>query len=110
MVESELATNLIENALRYTPKGGTVTVRLRAAGGARVALRVEDNGPGIPAEEREKVFERFYRRLTSGVEGTGLGLAVVKEIVASHEGTVTLQDRVPSPGLAVLVLLPAFDG
>lgn len=106
----ELATNLIENALRYTPKGGTVTVRLRAAGGARVALRVEDNGPGIPAEEREKVFERFYRRLTSGVEGTGLGLAVVKEIVASHEGTVTLQDRVPSPGLAVLVLLPAFDG
>ncbi|CAM5771283.1 sensor histidine kinase [Labrys miyagiensis] len=104
----EMVTNLVENALRYTSAGGTVTVRMRATGGSTVILRVEDNGPGIPADEREKVFERFYRRLGSGIEGTGLGLAVVKEIVSSHEGQIELADRLPLPGLVVIVTLPAL--
>ncbi|GLS17132.1 sensor histidine kinase [Labrys miyagiensis] len=105
----EMATNLVENALRYTPKGGTVTARVRAAGGSTVTLRVEDDGPGIPADEREKVFERFYRRLGTGIEGTGLGLAVVKEIVSSHEGEIELADNAPPPGLLVKVTLPALE-
>ena len=105
----EMTINLIENALRYTSPSGTVTARVQAEA-ARITLRVEDSGPGIPAEDRERVFERFYRRLDTGVEGTGLGLAVVREIVASHEGAVELQDRAPGPGLVVLVSLPVISG
>lgn len=103
----EMTVNLVENALRYTPQGGTVTARIADVAGHAV-LRVEDNGPGIPMEERRRVFERFYRRLDTGVEGTGLGLAVVSEIVASHEGHIELQDRAPPPGLVVSVSLPAL--
>lgn len=102
----ELVFNLTDNALRYTPRGGTVTVRL-AHKEDEVILLVEDSGPGIPAPERENVFERFYRRLDTGGEGTGLGLAIVKEIVASHEGTIELEDRAPGPGLVVEVRLAA---
>lgn len=102
----ELVFNLTDNALRYTPRGGTVTVRL-AHKEDEVILVVEDSGPGIPAPERENVFERFYRRLDTGGEGTGLGLAIVKEIVASHEGTIELKDRAPGPGLVVEVRLAA---
>lgn len=102
----ELIVNLVENALRYTPEGGTVTVKLLRQG-AMVIMRVEDDGPGIPQEEREKVFEAFYRRLDGGVEGSGLGLAVVKEIVASHEGTIVLQDGAAGRGLTAVVSLPA---
>jgi two-component system, OmpR family, sensor histidine kinase TctE len=101
----ELVFNLTDNALRYTPSGGTVTVHLHPANEA-ILLTVEDNGPGIPAEEREKVFERFYRRLDTGGEGTGLGLAIVKEIVSSHEGRVELGDRDDGTGLVVSVKLP----
>lgn len=103
----EMTINLVENALRYTPRGGTVTVRIFEQAGDAV-LGVEDNGPGIPMNERKKVFERFYRRLDTGVDGTGLGLAVASEIAASHEGSIELQDRVPAPGLLVLVRLPTL--
>ena len=101
----ELVVNLADNALRYTPAGGVVTVTL-AADTDGIVLRVEDNGPGIPADERERVFERFYRRLDTGSEGTGLGLAIVREIVASHDGTISLAGRDPPPGLLVTVRLP----
>lgn len=107
MLLREMILNLVENALRYTPEGGTVTVTLSGREGI-VVLRVEDDGPGIPEIERTKVFEAFYRRLDSGVEGSGLGLAVVREIVASHEGSVELQDRAAGPGLAAVVSLPAL--
>jgi len=79
----ELLSNLIDNALRYTPAGGSVTVRVRADGVAAV-LEVEDTGPGIPPAERLHVFERFYRILGSNVEGSGLGLAIVREIAQQH--------------------------
>jgi two-component system sensor histidine kinase TctE len=87
----ELLSNLIDNALRYTPSGGSVTVRVRVeAGESRAILEVEDTGPGIPSAERAHVFERFYRILGSNVEGSGLGLAIVREIAQQHEAEVDI--------------------
>jgi two-component system sensor histidine kinase TctE len=85
----ELLSNLIDNALRYTPSGGSVTVRVRGAEG-HALLEVEDTGPGIPPAEREHVFERFYRILGSNVEGSGLGLAIVREIAQQHGAEVDI--------------------
>lgn len=82
---NELLSNLVDNALAHTPKGGNVILRVSAPG----ELEVEDDGPGIPPEEREKVFERFYRR---GVQGTGLGLAIVGEICRAHLAAISLHD------------------
>ena len=89
----ELIRNLVDNALLYTPAGGTVTVRVvEDPFGQVVVLQVEDTGPGIAPGEREKVFQPFYRSLGSGVEGSGLGLAIVREIVQQHEAELTLDD------------------
>lgn len=84
----ELLSNLIDNALRYTPPGGSVTVRVRSDDAPM--LEVEDTGPGIPPAERLHVFERFYRILGSNVEGSGLGLAIVREIAQQHGADVDL--------------------
>jgi two-component system, OmpR family, sensor histidine kinase TctE len=101
----ELVINLVDNALRYTPLGGTVNVSLRRDHQDMV-LRVEDSGPGIPLAERQRVFERFYRLLGTGVEGTGLGLAIVREIVAAHDGSITISDgKKPSDGQPVGLLV-----
>ena len=98
----EMISNLLENGLRYTQSGGQVTLRVISAKSAR--LVVEDNGPGIPVEERQKVFERFYRILreggSSGV-GSGLGLSIVDEIARAHNATVTIGTG--SLGLGTLV-------
>ncbi|WP_198972108.1 sensor histidine kinase [Xylophilus sp. ASV27] len=83
-----LVGNLLDNALRYTQEGGRVTVGVRSAEGT-VELTVEDNGPGIPAEARERVFERFYR-VSHDTEGTGLGLAIVQEIARAFGASVRL--------------------
>lgn len=103
----ELVVNLVDNALHYTPKGGSVTARIARDGDA-ILLQVEDTGPGIAEADREKVFERFYRGADAGGEGTGLGLAIVREIVASHDGEVGLSGRQPPPGLKAWVTLPAY--
>jgi two-component system sensor histidine kinase TctE len=79
----ELLSNLIDNALRYTPAGGSVTVRVRIDHDQAI-LEVEDTGPGIAPAERARVFERFYRILDSGAPGSGLGLAIVREIAQQH--------------------------
>jgi two-component system sensor histidine kinase TctE len=85
----ELLNNLIDNALRYTPAHGHVTVRVRTDTARRLAtIEVEDTGPGIVAVERAHVFERFYRILGSNVEGSGLGLAIVREIAQQHDAEV----------------------
>jgi two-component system sensor histidine kinase TctE len=84
----ELFVNLLDNAIRYTPAGGEIEVRARA--GAAPVVEVEDSGPGIPEAERERVFERFYRVLGSGVPGSGLGLPIVRSIAARHGATVEL--------------------
>ncbi|SFA77314.1 two-component system, OmpR family, sensor histidine kinase TctE [Collimonas sp. OK607] len=99
--------NLVDNAIRYTPVNGKVTVAI-AAGHEQVDISVSDNGPGIPAEVRNRVFERFFRNAAPGQEGTGLGLAIVKEIVIAAQGTVTLAAGDQQRGLAVLVQLPAL--
>jgi two-component system, OmpR family, sensor histidine kinase TctE len=92
----EVLRNLIDNALQYTPRGGSVTVRLLPDPFGQVAvLQVEDNGPGIPPGEREAVFRPFYRALGTEVEGSGLGLAIVQEIVQRHGGEITLTDARP---------------
>ncbi len=88
----ELAVNLIDNAIKYTPQGGRVTVRTRTTEFA--VIEVEDDGPGIPESERELVFERFYRVLGNEASGSGLGLAIVREIAELHLGSVQLK---PSP-------------
>ena len=87
----ELLSNLIDNALRYTPEGGSVTIRVRAnAVEEQAILEVEDTGPGIPPSERSHVFERFYRILGSNVEGSGLGLSIVREIAQQHGAVVDI--------------------
>ena len=86
----EMFGNLLDNAIRYTPAGGTVTVRLGLLG-ETVFVEVEDNGTGVPADERELVFERFYRVLGTGSEGSGLGLPIVREIAELHNGMVELR-------------------
>jgi two-component system sensor histidine kinase TctE len=96
----ELIRNLVDNALQYTPAGGTVTVRLMPDPyGQVMVLQVEDTGPGIPEAEREQVFQPFYRALGTDVDGSGLGLAIVKEIADKHGASVAIAAaRVSAPG------------
>lgn len=100
----EMVVNLVDNALRYTPSGGEVTVRVGREERS-VVLTVDDSGPGIPEEEREHVFERFYRIMGTQAEGSGLGLAIVREVVEGAGGRVTLGTS-NSGGLSVTVTLP----
>jgi two-component system, OmpR family, sensor histidine kinase TctE len=104
----DMLGNLLDNAIRYTQSGGQVTVRVARDAG-RVALSVEDNGPGIPEQERERVFERFYRVLGTATEGCGLGLAIVREIAASHRAEVTLAPGADGRGIIVRVSFPRAD-
>ncbi|MCS0595961.1 sensor histidine kinase [Massilia agri] len=85
----ELLSNLIDNALRYTPPNGSVTVRVRRDG-EQALLEVEDTGPGIAPAERAHVFERFYRILGTNVQGSGLGLAIVREIAQQHGAEIDI--------------------
>ncbi|WP_298293135.1 ATP-binding protein [Thiomonas sp.] len=108
-----LVRNLVDNALRYTPQGGRVDVRVRcdmrqAAGGVaqRVAvLEVDDSGPGIPPEDRERVFDRFYRREDAPAGGSGLGLAIVRSVAQRCGATIEL-DTAPLGGLRARVVFP----
>lgn len=99
--------NLIDNATKYTPDGGRVDVCLRVAEGDPV-VEISDNGPGIPAEERERVFDRFYRvgasadRARTDVAGSGLGLAIVRRIAEQHGAKVALAES-KSGGLLVSI-------
>ncbi|CAB3720349.1 ATP-binding protein [Trinickia soli] len=101
--------NLLDNAIKYTPAGGRVDVTLSAGPDGRGAcVQIADSGPGIPAEERARVFDRFYRdaqaRVRTDVSGSGLGLAIVKRVAAQHGAEVELGDA-PLGGLLVTVRL-----
>ncbi|HJW12035.1 MAG TPA: ATP-binding protein [Albitalea sp.] len=96
-----LARNLADNAVRYAPPGARVEVRVGNEAGVPT-LQVDDAGPGIPAAERERVFDRFYRRASNDEAGTGLGLAIVRSVAAMHGASVTLADS-PLGGLRVTV-------
>lgn len=101
---TQLFANLVENALRYCPDGTAIEMSV-ARRNDRVVVTVSDNGPGIPAAEREKVFQRLYRLDSSrSTSGSGLGLSLVRAIVDLHGATVVLEDR--SPGLAVVASFP----
>jgi signal transduction histidine kinase len=99
-----LVRNLVDNAVRYSPPGGSVQVRCHAAA-AGATLEVVDTGPGIAAADRPRVFDRFYRRANANETGTGLGLAIVKAIAARHGARVDLGDAL-SGGLHVAVSFP----
>ncbi|MES2760281.1 MAG: ATP-binding protein [Pseudomonadota bacterium] len=100
-----LLRNLADNAIKYTPPGGTVDLAIRAdAAGARIV--VEDSGPGIPAEERERVFDRFYRIAGGEASGSGLGLAIIKAIAERHGATLTLGQSERLGGLSAVVSFP----
>jgi two-component system OmpR family sensor kinase/two-component system sensor histidine kinase QseC len=99
-----LVGNLIDNALRHTPGGSRIEVEVAAEGDA-VRLSVDDDGPGIPVEERERVFDRFYGRNAGEAAGSGLGLAIAKTVVERHEGRIELGRSVLG-GLRVAVHLP----
>jgi two-component system sensor histidine kinase TctE len=102
----EALANVVDNALHYAGRGAEVTVRaVRHGDSAR--LEVTDTGPGVPHEDRERMFERFARGTTAG-DGAGLGLAIVREIVERHHGRVTLEGHAPR-GLRVRIMLPAVD-
>jgi two-component system phosphate regulon sensor histidine kinase PhoR len=103
----QVLANLLDNALKYTEPGGSVTVRVTGAGG-RIALSVEDTGIGIPEADRARIFERFYRvdkARSRALGGTGLGLAIVKHLVQAMAGEVSVES-VPGSGSTFHVRLP----
>jgi len=102
-----LVKNLVDNAIRYTPAGGRVDISVAEDGG-RVVLDVDDSGPGIPAGERTRVFDPFYRVLGSGEIGSGLGLAITQSIAQQAGASIALLDRPDGlPGLRARVVFPA---
>ncbi|HET9764395.1 MAG TPA: sensor histidine kinase [Casimicrobiaceae bacterium] len=103
----ELLDNLLDNALRYTPRGGTVTVRCGAEHG-HPYLSVEDTGPGIPEAAQGRVFERFYRIQGTSGDGAGLGLAIVKEVAQRHRAAVHIEAPDNSlHGTRIVIRFPA---
>ena len=102
---NQLIDNLTSNAIKYTPEGGAVTVTLTRSG-EHAHIRVIDTGVGIPADEMDKLFVRFFRASTAGAaQGTGLGLSIVKSIVEAHRGTVEVRSQ-PGEGTTFLIDLP----
>jgi two-component system OmpR family sensor kinase len=100
-----LMSNLIDNALRYTPRGGRVDVAVDRTPEA-IVFSVSDTGPGIAPDERERVFDRFYRAGASSEPGSGLGLSIVKRIADAHRATIELGEPPAGSGLVVSVRFP----
>ncbi len=105
----QVLTNLLDNARKYGG-GGPVAVTARAVGGQGVEIRVTDHGPGIPAPERERVFDQFYRLKGGGKrpEGTGMGLAICRGIARAHGGGLWVETT-PGGGSTFVLSLPAAD-
>jgi signal transduction histidine kinase len=104
----QMVLNLLDNAVKYGPPGQTVTVRT-SAHGERARVSIDDQGEGIPARERERVFESFYRldrHANSAVAGSGIGLYVVRELARLHGGDAWVE-QVPGGGARVVIELPA---
>ena len=105
-----LLRNLLDNAIRYTPRGGRVDVRVSRTEGRppRAVLSVTDTGPGIPEAERGRVFDRFHRVPGTVAGGSGLGLALVRSVASRHDGHVALESGPGGTGLHVIVTVPAL--
>jgi two-component system, OmpR family, sensor histidine kinase KdpD len=108
MMLEQILLNLLENAMRHAPEGSTVSMTAAGVDGV-VELRVIDHGPGVPADERERIFEEFYRvgARTEGA-GTGLGLSIVRALVEAHDGTVWCEET-PGGGATFVVRFPTPD-
>jgi two-component system OmpR family sensor kinase len=104
-----LLRNLVDNAVRYTSAGGRVDVGVEMTPLGSPVLKVIDNGPGIPVEDRARVFDRFYRRPGTSPPGSGLGMAIVKAIADAHGATIALTTNPAGQGLAVTVTFPAHS-
>jgi two-component system phosphate regulon sensor histidine kinase PhoR len=107
---SQILSNLLDNAIKYTPAGGRIEVGAKRAG-EFVELYVRDTGIGIPAEDLPRLFERFYRvdkARSRELGGTGLGLSIVKHLAAAHNGTVRVESR-PGEGSTFYVTLPLHE-
>ncbi|MEP6821723.1 MAG: ATP-binding protein, partial [Chthoniobacterales bacterium] len=102
-------SNLVENALRFTPDGGAIGITLHVKS-AQAEVAVQDNGPGIEAEHLPRIFDRFYRADSArSSEGTGLGLALVKSIMDLHRGSATARSEAGS-GAVLTLVFPAGEG
>lgn len=100
--------NLIDNAIKFTPIGGTVTVRSFQHGGT-IEIQIEDTGVGIPEELQDRIFDRFFRGRQAGIEhvsGSGLGLSLVKAVIESHDGTIQVKSQI-GQGTVFIVRVPA---
>ncbi len=100
----QVLVNLLGNALKFTPSGGSVTLRVEEAPRG-VRLSVSDSGPGIPSELRDRIFDAFWQAKAGSRAGAGLGLAIVKGIVDAHHGTIEVRSEVGS-GTTFTVTLP----
>ncbi len=104
---AQVLRNVLENALRYTPEGGTILVSASFSGG-ELLLQVCDSGPGDSGLDLQRIFERFYRTDPSRQRadgGSGLGLAIARSLVEKHNGTITAESR-PGQGLTIRIRLP----
>ena len=111
---AEVIYSLLENAAKYSPAGGVIRLSAQPDQEDMVRLAVEDQGPGIPAELRERVFDKFFRAMRDGdlsgqKPGTGMGLAIAKGIVEAHGGRIWIEGGDDSTGARVVVLLPTGD-
>ena len=101
----EVLTNLVSNAIRYSPAGGAVAVEIDP-GAAAVIIRVSDNGPGIPPVDLPHIFDRFYKGSSS--DGSGLGLTIARNLMLAHGGTLTAANR-PEGGTTFVATLPIVN-
>ena len=101
--------NLMDNAAKWSPADGVVRVKMTRLDEGRMQITISDSGPGIPEEEREKVFERFYRCIQSrSMPGSGLGLAIVRQVVDRHGGSITAEES-EDGGAMFRMILPGYD-
>jgi len=109
----QVVTNLVDNAIKYSPDGGPIDVELKQSGDTHVCLSVTDHGIGIPVEHRTHVFDRFYQAHAgqhfAGVAGMGLGLYITRRIVEMHGGTIEIEAPAAG-GSRVIVRLPIGVG
>jgi two-component system sensor histidine kinase KdpD len=112
---SEVVYTLIDNAAKYSAKGSVIRISARRAGEELIQMAVEDEGPGIPGDLRERVFDKFFRATRDGdvrshqPTGTGMGLAIAKGIVEAHEGTIWIESGSGGKGTRVVFTLPIGD-
>jgi len=112
---SEVVYTLIENAAKYSPKGSAIRVTARRAGDELIEMGIEDEGPGIPIDLRDRVFDKFFRATRDGdvrsrqPTGTGMGLAIAKGLVEAHEGRIWIESGRNGKGTRVLFTLPTGD-